>query len=41
MVQNKMHWAAHGHTAAEIVADSCRFKQTEYGPYFLDRRSTD
>ncbi len=21
VVQNKMHWAAHGHTAAEIVAD--------------------
>ena len=20
-VQNKMHWAAHGHTAAEIVAE--------------------
>ena len=31
VVQNKMHWAAHGHTAAEIVADRADANQTNMG----------
>ena len=31
-VQNKMHWAAHGHTAAEIVTPARRRQQAEHGP---------
>jgi hypothetical protein len=30
-VQNKMHWAAHGHTAAEIVADRADASQPNMG----------
>jgi len=31
VVQNKMHWAAHGHTAAEIVADRADANQPNMG----------
>ena len=31
VVQNKMHWAAHGHTAAEIVADRADANQKNMG----------
>jgi len=31
IVQNKMHWAAHGHTAAEIVADRADASQPNMG----------
>ena len=31
MVQNKMHWAAHGHTAAEIVSQRADAKQPNMG----------
>ncbi len=31
IVQNKMHWAAHGHTAAEIVAKRADSKKTNMG----------
>ena len=31
VVQNKMHWAAHGHTAAEIVAKRADSKKTNMG----------
>lgn len=31
VVQNKMHWAAHGHTAAEIVADRADAGQPNMG----------
>ncbi|MBT8331077.1 MAG: virulence RhuM family protein [Deltaproteobacteria bacterium] len=31
VVQNKMHWAAHGHTAAEIVADRADANQSNMG----------
>ena len=31
IVQNKMHWAAHGHTAAEIVADRADADQPNMG----------
>jgi hypothetical protein len=31
VVQNKMHWAAHGHTAAEIVSDRADAKQPNMG----------
>jgi|GEM_PF-210162 len=31
IVQNKMHWAAHGHTAAEIVADRADASQPNIG----------
>jgi len=31
VLQNKMHWAAHGHTAAEIVADRADAKQPNMG----------
>ncbi|MCX6225859.1 MAG: virulence RhuM family protein [Bacteroidia bacterium] len=30
-VQNKMHWAAHGHTAAEIIAQRANAKSTHMG----------
>ena len=30
-VQNKMHWAAHGHTAAEIIADRADASQPHMG----------
>jgi hypothetical protein len=30
-VQNKMHWAAHGHTAAEIIADRADATRTTMG----------
>ena len=30
-VQNKMHWAAHGHTAAEIIADRADATQPTWG----------
>jgi len=30
-VQNKMHWAAHGHTAAEIIAERADAKQPNMG----------
>lgn len=30
-VQNKMHWAAHGHTAAEIIADRANATQPTMG----------
>jgi hypothetical protein len=30
-VQNKMHWAAHGHTAAEIVADRAKASKPNVG----------
>ncbi len=31
-VQNKMHWAAHGHTAAELIADAGGCQGAEHGP---------
>ena len=31
IVQNKMHWAAHGHTAAEIIADRANAKKPNMG----------
>ena len=34
-VQNKMHWAAHGHTAAEVIC-SGRMRTTEHGADELD-----
>ena len=34
IVQNKMHWAAHGHTAAEIVAARADAKQPNMGLTF-------
>ncbi len=30
-VQNKMHWAAHGHTAAEVIAERADAEQTAMG----------
>ena len=34
--QNKMHWAAHGHTAAEIVRQRADASQAAHGPYHLE-----
>lgn len=30
-VQNKMHWAIHGHTASEIISQRASSKKTEHG----------
>jgi len=30
-VQNKMHWAAHGHTAAEVIAKRADAKRLNIG----------
>jgi hypothetical protein len=32
VVQNKMHWATHGHTAAEVIARARRLSPAQYGP---------
>ena len=37
-VQNKMHWAAHGHTAAEIVHQRADAAKPQHGPDHLDGR---
>ncbi len=39
-VQNKMHWAAHGQTAAEVISCARRRHEAEHGPDELDRRAT-
>jgi len=31
-IQNKMHWAAHGHTAAEVIAQRADARQPNMGP---------
>jgi hypothetical protein len=31
IIQNKMHWAAHGHTAAEIISERADAKKTNMG----------
>ena len=31
-IQNKMHWAAHGHTAAEVIAQRADARHTAHGP---------
>ena len=36
-VQNKMHWAAHGQTAAEVIHGAGRRLEAEHGPDDLDR----
>lgn len=33
-IQNKMHWAAHGHTAAEII-----YEKSDYQKEFMDLTS--
>ncbi len=38
-VQNKLHWAIHGHTAAEIVGPSGRCVETEHGAFDLEERA--
>ncbi|MCP3956937.1 MAG: virulence RhuM family protein [bacterium] len=30
-IQNKMHWAAHGHTAAEVIAQRADARQPNMG----------
>ncbi len=37
-VQNKMHWAAHGQTAAEIVYKRARIGKRKHGSHQLDRQ---
>ncbi|SMB89167.1 Virulence protein RhuM family protein [Pasteurella testudinis DSM 23072] len=37
-VQNKLHWAIHGHTAAEVIPP-CRCRQRKYGLNQLTRRT--
>nr|AAU83214.1 conserved hypothetical protein [uncultured archaeon GZfos27A8] len=37
-VQNKMHWAAHGQTAAEIVYQRARIGKRKHGSHQLDRQ---
>ena len=39
-VQNKMHWAAHGHTAAEIVHARADAIPAQHGPDLLERRDS-
>ena len=36
VVQNKMHWAAHGHTAAEVI-EARRCNQDQYGADNMER----
>ena len=40
-VQNKMHWAAHGQTAAEKDFLQRRQQQTQHGPALVFRKSPD
>ena len=40
-VQNKMHWAAHGQTAAEKIFLQCRQQQTQHGPALIFRKPPD
>lgn len=39
-LQNKMHWAAHGHTAAKVIAQRADAPTTTYGPHSLPRPRT-
>lgn len=37
-VQNKLHWAAHGHTAAEVIASRASAAQPHHGSDELEKR---
>ena len=38
-VQNKMHYAVHGHTAAELIVERADHDKRAYGINYLGRRS--
>ena len=37
IVQNKLHWAITGHTAAELISGRADAAKTEYGAHCLER----
>ena len=40
IVQNKLHYAAHGHTAAEVIFERSRCRKAIYGTDHISRRTT-
>ena len=40
IVQNKLHFAAHGHTAAEVIYERADSEKAIYGAYYIFRRTS-